>query len=62
MCIRYRGNFSTKPFPSNDMGIFTDPLPSNDKGDTQTHTHTQQHDFMSLLNFLAYFPYFGKIK
>jgi hypothetical protein len=32
VCIRYRGNFSTEPLPSNDRGIFTEPLPSNDKG------------------------------
>jgi hypothetical protein len=32
VCIRYRGNVSTEPLPSNDKGIFTDPLPSNDKG------------------------------
>jgi hypothetical protein len=32
MCIRYRGNVSTEPLPSNDKGIFTEPLPSNDKG------------------------------
>jgi hypothetical protein len=52
MRIRYRGNVSTEPLPSNDRGIFTDPLPSNnkgifteslpnnDRGDTHTHTHT----------------------
>jgi hypothetical protein len=32
VCIRYRGNVSTEPLPSNDRGIFTEPLPSNDKG------------------------------
>jgi hypothetical protein len=31
VCIRYRGNVSTEPLPSNDRGIFTEPLPSNDK-------------------------------
>jgi hypothetical protein len=63
VCIRYRGNVSTEPLPSNDRGIFTEPLPSNDKGifteplpsndmgDTQKHTHRQQHDFISLLYF-----------
>jgi hypothetical protein len=30
VCIRYRGNVSTEPLPSNDRGIFTDLLPSND--------------------------------
>jgi hypothetical protein len=30
--IRYRGNVSMEPFPSNDKGIFTEPLPSNEKG------------------------------
>jgi hypothetical protein len=32
MCIRYRGNVSTEPLPSNYRGIFIEPLPSNDKG------------------------------
>jgi hypothetical protein len=32
VCIRYRGNVSTEPLPSNDKGIFSYPLPSNDKG------------------------------
>jgi hypothetical protein len=32
MCIRYRGNVSIEPLPSNDRGIFTDPLPTNDRG------------------------------
>jgi hypothetical protein len=54
----------TEPLPSNDRGIFTEPLPSNDKeifteplhnndrrGDTQTHTHRQQRDLISLLYF-----------
>jgi hypothetical protein len=40
VCIRYRGNISTEPLPSNDKGNFTEPLPSNDWGDTQTHTQT----------------------
>jgi hypothetical protein len=31
MCIRYRGNVSTDPLPSNDRRIFTEPLPSTDK-------------------------------
>jgi hypothetical protein len=31
MCIRYRGNVSTEPLPSNDREIFTEPTPSNDK-------------------------------
>jgi hypothetical protein len=31
MCIRYRGNVYTEPFPISD-GIFMDPLTSNDKG------------------------------
>jgi hypothetical protein len=25
VCIRYRGNVSTEPLPSNDKGIFTEP-------------------------------------
>jgi hypothetical protein len=32
VCIRYRGNVSTEPLPSNDREIFTEPLPSNNKG------------------------------
>jgi hypothetical protein len=34
VCIRYRGNVYTEPFPSNNRGIFTELLPSNDRGDT----------------------------
>jgi hypothetical protein len=30
--IRYCGNVSTEPLPSNDGGIFTEQLPSNIKG------------------------------
>jgi hypothetical protein len=41
----------TEPLPINDTGTFTEPLPSNDKGDTQTDTHTQQRDLISLLLF-----------
>jgi hypothetical protein len=52
MCIRYRGNVSTEPLPTNDIGTFTDPLPSNDKGEyTDTQTYRQQRDLMSLLYF-----------
>jgi hypothetical protein len=40
VCIRYRGNVSTDPLPSNDRGIFTEPLPINDKG-IHRHTHTR---------------------
>jgi hypothetical protein len=32
VCIRYHGNISTEPLPSNDGRIFTEALPSNDKG------------------------------
>jgi hypothetical protein len=32
VCIRYRGNVSTEPLPSNNKGSFNEPLPSNDKG------------------------------
>jgi hypothetical protein len=32
VCIRYGGNVSTEPLPSNDKGTFTEPLPSNDRG------------------------------
>jgi hypothetical protein len=31
VCIRYRGNVSSELLPSNDRGIFTEPLLSNDK-------------------------------
>jgi hypothetical protein len=55
MCIRYRGNVSTEPLPSNDKGIFTEPLPSNnrgifteqlpinDRGYTEARTHTDSN-------------------
>jgi hypothetical protein len=29
--------------PSNNKGIFTEPLPSNDRGHTQTHPHTDSN-------------------
>jgi hypothetical protein len=32
VCIRYRGNVSTEPLPSNDKGILTEPFRSNDNG------------------------------
>jgi hypothetical protein len=38
-CIRYRGNVSTEP------------LPSNDRGDTQTRTHRQQRDLIKPTQF-----------
>jgi hypothetical protein len=53
VCIRYHGNVSTEPLPSNDRGIFTEPslsndkgiftepLPSNDMGETQALARTQ---------------------
>jgi hypothetical protein len=44
-----RGIF-TELLPSNDKGIFTEPLPSNDRGGT--HTHSQQHELISLLYFI----------
>jgi hypothetical protein len=31
-CIHYCGNASTELLPSNNRGIFTEPLPSKDKG------------------------------
>jgi hypothetical protein len=52
VCIRYRGNVSAEPLPSNDKGIFTEPLPSNDRGvhrRAHTQTHRQQRDLISLL-------------
>jgi hypothetical protein len=51
VCIRYRGNVSSEPLPSNDKGIFIEPLPNNNRGDSQTHTHRQQCDLISLLYF-----------
>jgi hypothetical protein len=62
VCIRYCGNVSTEPLPSNDKGIFTETLPSNDRWfspslclttikEIHTHTHRQQHDLISLLLF-----------
>jgi hypothetical protein len=58
VCIRYRGNLSTEPLPSNyrgifteplpsnDMGIFTEPLPSNDREDTQTATWSHKPTYV----------------
>jgi hypothetical protein len=40
MCIHYRGNVSTEPSPSNDWGIFREPVPIINEGYTQTHTLT----------------------
>jgi hypothetical protein len=48
-CIRYRGNVSTEPLPSNDRGIFTEPLCSNDKG---IHIHTQTATWSHKLTFI----------
>jgi hypothetical protein len=50
-CIRYRGNVSTEPLPTNDKGISTNPWPSNNGGgggEKQTHG---QRDLISLLIF-----------
>jgi hypothetical protein len=46
VCIRYRGNVSTEPLPSNGRGFSIEPLPSNDKGDTHTDTKTDGRDFL----------------
>jgi hypothetical protein len=59
LCIRYRGNVSTEPLPSNDKGIFTKPLSSNDKmifieplpSDDKGGIHRQQSDLIGLLLF-----------
>jgi hypothetical protein len=54
----------TEQLPSKNRGIFTEQLPSKDtEGDSQTNiqTYRQQRDLISLLYFLAYFPYFEKI-
>jgi hypothetical protein len=45
-----RGIF-IEPLHSNGKGTFTEPLPINDRGYTQTHTHRQQRDLISLLYF-----------
>jgi hypothetical protein len=50
VCIRYRGNFSTEPLPSNDKGCFTEPLWLETIGE-DTQTHRQQRDLISLLYF-----------
>jgi hypothetical protein len=44
VCIRYRGDVSTEPLPSNDKGIFTELLSSNDRG-IQIQTQTDGRDF-----------------
>jgi hypothetical protein len=58
MYIRYRGNVSTEPLPSNDKGIFTEPLPSNNMGtfteplpSNDRGIHRQQCDLIRLLLF-----------
>jgi hypothetical protein len=48
VCIRYRGNVSTEPLPSNDRGIFTEPLPTDNRGGIHRHTDRQQRDLISL--------------
>jgi hypothetical protein len=32
VCIRYRGNVSTEPLPSNDKRVLTEQMPTNDRG------------------------------
>jgi hypothetical protein len=53
--IRYRGNVSTEPLPSNDRGTFTERLPSNDRGgytDTpRKHTQTATWSHKPTFNF-----------
>jgi hypothetical protein len=44
VCIRYRGNVSTEPLPSNDREGHTDTH-------IHAHKHRQQHDLISLLLF-----------
>jgi hypothetical protein len=55
VCIRYRGNVSTEPLPSNNRGIFTEPLPSNDMGifsePLPNNDKALQRDLISLLDF-----------
>jgi hypothetical protein len=52
VCIRYRGNDSTKPLPSNDRENFTKPLPSNNERDalTRTHAHAHTHTHTHYIN------------
>jgi hypothetical protein len=46
VCIRYRGNVSTEPLPSNDRGIFTKPSRClATKAYTYTDTQTDGRDF-----------------
>jgi hypothetical protein len=58
VCIRYRGNVSTEPLPSNDRGIFTEPLLTKDGGGI--HRHTQQRDLKVKVISLLYFSKQGK--
>jgi hypothetical protein len=64
VCIRYRGNVTTKPLPSNAREIFTETLRSNEKGTfteplvatirgihRDTHAHRQQRDLINLILF-----------
>jgi hypothetical protein len=48
VCIRYRGNVSTTPLPSNDMGIFTEPSRylATLRGYTYRHTDWWQGFFL----------------
>jgi hypothetical protein len=46
----HKGIF-TELLPRNDKGTFTEQLLSNDRGDTQTHSHREKHDLISLLLF-----------
>jgi hypothetical protein len=43
VCIRYRVNVSTEPLPSNDTGTFTERSRAAIRGDTWTHTHTDNN-------------------
>jgi hypothetical protein len=51
VCIRYRGNVSTKPLSSNGRETLTDPLPGNDRGYTDIHIYRQHRDLINLLYF-----------
>jgi hypothetical protein len=67
VCVRYRGNFSTEPLPSNDREIFTEPSPylATIGGYTYRHTDWWEGFYNSAVEMdsgaVIYVPNFIKI-